>query len=418
MRQSLLFCKTKKESPKTAETVSHRLLIRADFIDQLASGIYSFLPLGYKVLKKIEKIIREEMERIGGQELFLPTLQPKEIWKKTNRWEKMQPPLFKLKDRHKKEFALGPTHEEVITKLAKGRIQSYKDLPILLFQIQNKFRNELRFTGGLLRTREFLMKDLYSFHKDEKESENYFKKVLRAYDKIFRRCGLKTIKSEASGEAFTEKGARTYEFQVQTEVGEDRIMFCKKCKFARSPEIAKAKDEGLCPNCKRKLEKINTIEIGHCFNLGKKYSKAFNLYFVDGDGKRKLVTMGCYGIGLGRLMASIVEVHHDEKGISWPIGVAPFQVHLIPLLGKKVNSQVKRLYRDFQAKGIEVLFDDRADITPGEKFADADLIGIPFRIVVSEKTLKRNSIEVKKRSEEKTKLIRIKQLPRFLNNLC
>jgi len=411
MLQSKLFATTKKEASKEAESISHKLLVRADFIDQLASGVYSFLPLGSKVLKNIEKIIREQMLKIGGQEVFLPTLQPKEIWKKTSRWQNMKPPLFKLKDRHKREFALGPTHEEVITKLAKGRMQSYKDLPLYLFQIQNKFRNELRFTGGLLRTREFLMKDLYSFHKDEKDLENYFEKVLTSYEKIFKRCGLKTIQSKASGEAFTERGAKTYEFQVPAEGGEDKFFFCEKCRFAVSSESASQK---FCPRCKKKLEKINAIETGHCFQLGKKYSKGFDLYFIDETGKRKLVTMGCYGIGLGRLMGTIVEIHHDKKGIIWPIEVAPFKVHLIFVPGKKVKKEVQRIYKILKEKEIEVLFDDRIDISPGEKFAEADLIGIPIRLLISEKTLKINSVEVKERKKKKAKLIKIKRLSQFL----
>lgn len=415
MLQSKLFLKTKKEAPKEAKAISHRLLVRADFIDQLASGVYSFLPLGFKVLKNIEKIIREEMEKIGGQEIFLPTLQPKKIWQRTGRWKKMKPPLFKLKDRHKREFALGPTHEEVITKLVRDRIQSYKDLPLYLFQIQNKFRNELRFTGGLLRTREFLMKDLYSFHRDQKDLESYFEKVLASYEKIFKRCGLKSIKAEASGGAFTEKGAKTYEFQVPAKSGEDKIVFCKKCGFARSFALSGSK---ICPNCKNKLEKLNTIETGHCFELGEKYSKAFNLHFIDENGQRKLVIMGCYGIGLGRLMGAIVEIHHDQKGIIWPEEVAPLQVHLIFVPGKKVKAQAQKIYKKLKAKGIKILFDDRKDITPGEKFAEADLIGIPYRIVVSEKTLAKNSLEVKKRSQKRARLIKIKKLPKFIKNLC
>ena len=288
MRQSQLFSKIRKGRLKKAEAISHQLLIKADFIDQLASGVYSFLPLGYRVLKKIERVIREEIERIGGQEVFLPTLQPKEIWQRTGRWENMKPPLFKLKDRHKKEFALGPTHEEVITELVKDRIQSYRDLPTYLFQIQNKFRNELRFTGGLLRTREFLMKDLYSFHRIEEDLARYFKKVLVAYDRIFKRCGLKATKSLASGGAFTEKGATTYEFQVPTAVGEDEAFLCKKCKLAVSSEIVEPEKDQLCPACKRKMQSINCIEVGHCFELGDKYSKSFDLYFLDRKGGRKI----------------------------------------------------------------------------------------------------------------------------------
>jgi prolyl-tRNA synthetase len=416
MRQSQLFYKTEKETPKTAEIHSHQLLIRADFIDQLASGVYSFLPLGCRVLKKIEDIIRDEMEKIGGQELFLPTLQPKKIWKKTGRWESMTPPLFKLKDRHKKEFALGPTHEEVITNLAKGRIVSYKDLPIYLFQIQNKFRNELRSTGGLLRTREFLMKDLYSFHRDRNDLIKYFQKVLKSYDKIFKRCNLKAIKSQASGGAFTEKEATTYEFQVPSVTGEDKIVFCKKCKLAKNYDLVKGKKTKVCPNCKGKLEEVSTIETGHCFQLEEKYSKALDLYFFDKAGKRQLVTMGCYGIGLGRLMGTIAEVHHDEKGIIWPMEVAPFLFHLVLVGGKKAKVKGFKVYKELQSKGIDVLVDDREKVSPGEKFAEADLIGVPYRIVISERTLKKDCAEIKRRGKRQTKLVKLNKLIQFLKS--
>ena len=418
MKQSQLFSKFKKESSKDTKASSHQILVRADFIDQLASGIYSFLPLGYKVLKKIEKVIREKMEKIGGQEVFLPTLQPKEIWQKTGRWENMKPPLFKIKDRHKKEFALGPTHEEVITKLVNDRIQSYRDLPAYLFQIQNKFRNELRFTGGLLRTREFLMKDLYSFHQNEEDLAKYFKKVLGAYDKIFHRCGLKAIKSLASGGAFTKKGATTYEFQVPTEVGEDRVFFCKKCKFAISSETVNSGKAKLCPACKKKMQIINTIEVGHCFKLGDKYSKAFDLYFFDKRGERKSVVMGCYGIGLGRLMATIVEINHDKKGIIWPREIAPFLISLVPVENNPIIKKAsQKLYQDLQKEGFEVLYDDREDKSPGEKFIDCDLIGAPYRIVLSEKTLKRNCVELKIRKKEKLRLVKIKTIKRLLKSI-
>ena len=416
MKQSQLFYKTLKEAPKTAEIISHKLLLRAGFIFQLAAGIYEFLPLGWKVHKKIENIIREEMEKIGAQEVFLATLQPKEIWQRTDRWEKMAPPIFKLKDRHRKDFALGPTHEEVITQLAKLKIQSYKDLPLYLFQIQSKFRNEMRPSGGLLRVREFLMKDLYSFHSSEEDFENYFEKVANSYEKIFQRCELETIKSEASGGPFTEVGAKTYEFQIPAPAGEDKILFCQKCEYAINLETAKIRN--ICPKCKGKLKKKNTIEVGHIFSLGTKYSKALNLYFIDKDGFKKPVIMGCYGIGLGRLMGTIVEIHHDQKGIIWPKEVVPFLIHLIQIEHNfRVKKVAEKLYQNLQKKDLEVLYDDRAEKTPGEKFADADLIGIPYRIVVSEKTLKKDSVEVKKRSEKKIKLIKIKQLPRFLNKI-
>ena len=223
MRQSKLFYKTLKKSPRAGGIASHELLLRGDFISQLASGIYTFLPLGHRVYQRIENIIRQEINSIEGQEIFMPTFQPKELWQKTGRWSNMDPPLFKIKDRHKKEFALGPTHEEVITDLVRDRIQSYKSFPLILYQIQNKFRNEMRFTGGLLRAREFIMKDLYSFHSDNKDFEKFFNKVLKAYDKIYKRCGLRAVKSEASGGVFTKE--KTYEFQVLSDIGEDRIIY-------------------------------------------------------------------------------------------------------------------------------------------------------------------------------------------------
>jgi len=420
MRQSKLFCKTSKIAPKEAEIISHKLLLRGDFISQLASGVYNFLPLGYKVHKKIEEIIRQEMNAIGGQEVFLPTLQPKEIWQKTDRWDHMDPPLFKLKDRHKKEFALGSTHEEVITAIAKSHIQSYKDLPLALYQIQNKFRNEMRFTGGLLRTKEFIMKDLYSFHKDEEDLNDYFDKVLLAYDKIFRRCGIIAIKSEASGGVFTKE--KTYEFQVVSNVGEDKIILCKKCNFAVNLEVAQKKIGDKCPKCDGKLTRENTIEVGHTFRLGKKYSQAFNLYFTNEKGKKQIVVMGCYGIGLGRLMTTIVEIWHDKKGIIWPKEVAPFAVHLLKIKNqnakiKNIDSFSEKVYNDLQKAKIEVLYDDREDKSPGEKFAEADLIGIPIRNVISEKTLRKNCVEMKKRNEKKIKLIKITNLIEALRNL-
>ena len=412
MRQSRFFYKTVKKAPKEAETASHKLLVRADFISQLASGIYSLLPLGYKVHKKIENIIRQEMAIIGGQEVFLPALQPKELWQKTDRWKHMEPPLLKIKDRHGREFALGSTHEEVINDLVKSRVQSYKDLPFYLYQIQTKFRDEMRSTGGLLRTREFVMKDLYSFHSDEKDLEKFFNKILVAYGKIYKRCGLDAVKSEASGGVFTK--AKTYEFQVLTGVGEDKVIFCSKCNWAANLEIAKVKAGQKCPNCKSKLIKSNAIEVGHTFRLGTKYSKPLGLYFIDKKGIKRPVVMGCYGIGIGRLMATIAEINHDEKGIIWPKEVSPFQIHLIQIeTTPGVREEAEKTYKILQEKGIEVLYDDRKDKTPGEKFVEADLIGIPYRIVISNKTLEKNSVEIKERDRKRARLIRTSDVKNF-----
>jgi len=426
MLQSQLFYKTLKKVPKETEIISHQLLVRADFISQLASGIYSFLPLGYRTHQKIADIIREELNLIGGQEIFLPVLQPKELWQKTNRWKNMEPPLFKIKDRHKREFVLGPTHEEVVTDLLKSRIQSYKDLPLALYQIQTKFRDELRFTGGLLRTKEFVMKDLYSFHAGQADLEKFFDKVLVTYNKIYKRCGLNALKSEASGGVFTKE--KTYEFQVLTEVGEDKVIFCKNCKWTTNLEVARVKTGQRCPKCKKgKLIRSNSIEVGHTFCLGTKYSEALGLYFIDKKAAKKAVVMGCYGIGIGRLMAAIVEINHDNKGIIWPKEVAPFYVHLIQInptgsrsMRQENSAKVKRvsekLYQDLQKDKIEVLYDDRNDKTAGEKFAEADLIGIPNRIVISEKTIKKNCVELKKRENDKIELIKINRLLKILES--
>lgn len=406
MKQSQLFAKTKKQISKEAETISHKLLLKGDFIEQVASGVYSFLPLGWRVHRKIEQIVREEMNAINGQEVFLSVLQPKSLWQETGRWNDFKPPLFKLKDRHKKELALGPTHEELFTDLVRKRIQSYKDLPLYLYQIQTKFRNEIRSTGGLLRVREFVMKDLYSFHTDEKDLFNYYKKVEEAYLKIFKRCGLKVIPMEA--ESGSIGGSISHEFAVIAKTGESKIFICPKCKWAISGE--KKGKSNLCLKCKSVLRKENCIEASHSFNLGTKYSTAMSALFIDKDGKKKPMVMGCYGLGLGRLMATIVEIYHDKNGIIWPKEVAPFDIHLIAIENsKKVKNQAAKIYNSLQKQGFEVLYDDR-DETPGIKFVEADLIGIPLRVVVSQKTLKQNSLEIKKRGENKVKLVKIKNI--------
>jgi prolyl-tRNA synthetase len=403
MYQSSLFSKSRKNPPKDAVTISHRLLAKAGFIDQLASGIWSFLPLGWRVHQKIENIIREEMNAIDGQEVFLPTLQPKSLWQETNRWSKIDPPLFKTRDRHNREYGLGSTHEEVITDLARKNIKSYKDLPLAVYQIQTKFRNEMRATSGLLRTREFMMKDLYSFHQDEKDLDKYYQKVCLAYEKIYQRCGLRTIKVEAS--SGTIGGDVSHEFMVLAETGEDKILICQKCGWAANIEIGREK---LCPKCKARLEQKSCIEVGHVFKLGLKYSQVMKANFVNKENQEKPIVMGCYGIGLGRLMAAIIEVHHDKNGMIWPKEIAPFDVHLLELsLNKSVRNLCKSVYKELQKNNIEVLYDERSE-SPGIKLKDADLIGIPVRLVISEKT--GGKVEVKKRDEDKIELVEMKKL--------
>jgi len=408
MRQSQLFTRTIKEAPKEEISINARFLTQAGFIDKLMAGVYSFLPFGFLVLKKIEEIIRQEMNKIGGQEILLPALHPKANWQQAKRWGYSE--MFKLKNREGKDFSLGWTHEEIITPLVRKFISSYKDLPVFIYQIQDKFRDELRVKSGLFRGREFIMKDLYSFHADEKDLDRYYEIVKRAYFRILKRCGLEkqTFLTLASGGNFSKY---SHEFQTLTPAGEDEIYICSKCRLAVNKEIIK-EEKNQCPNCGNKnLEIKKSIEVGNIFKLKDKFSRAFDFKFKTRDGKEKLALMGCYGMGLSRLMGAIAEVYHDNNGIIWPEEVAPFQVHLISLMGTKRESE--KLYRDLlkqKGRRIEVLYDDRDDKSAGEKFAEADLIGIPLRVVVSEHTLQKNCVEIKRRSERKTKLIKIKEI--------
>lgn len=412
MKQSKLFSKTKKDLPEEIKAASHRWLLKGDFIDQLSSGIYSFLPLGQRVHNNIVELIRKEMNKIGAQEVFLPSLQPKELWEETDRWDNMAPPLFKVEDQHEREYALGSTHEEVITDLARERIESYRDLPRAVFQIQNKFRNEVRATGGLLRTREFVMKDLYSFHATEKSLDNYYEDVKEAYFRIFEKCNLDATAVEAESGAIG--GSKSEEFMIESLSGEDKVLVCKNCDFGANVE--KVGELGQCPECGGSLEEKNCIEEAHAFYLGDKYSKEMGATFVDKNGNEKPLLMGCYGIGVGRLMATIVEVNHDDQGIIWPMEVAPFQVHLLQLSDdKKVERIAKRVVKSLQEVGIEVLYDER-DKSAGEKFVEADLIGIPYRLVVSEKSLEEDSVEVKLRVEDETELISTDKITEEIKN--
>ena len=402
MKQSKLFSKTKKQAPKDTQAISHKFLIKADFISQVSSGIYNFLPLGWKVYKKIENIIREEMKGVGGEEIFMCSLIPQRLWVETKRWTEIDPPLFKVKDRHNKMFGLGPTHEEIITDLIRKRVKSYKDLPFSLFQIQNKFRNEMRPTGGLLRTREFIMKDLYSFHSSEKDLKSFYEKVKKAYFRIFKRCGLKSICVEA--DPGTIGGKSSHEFMVVSKDGEDKIVICPKCNFGSNLE--KAGKVKKCPECGSILKIKKAIEVGHIFALGTKYSEAMGANFTDKSGSSHPIIMGCYGIGLPRLLSVIVEVNHDQEGIVWPKSVAPFDIHLVALENSnQVKKVSEKIYKDLQKSNIEVLYDDREEKTAGQKLIDTDLIGIPWRIVVSERSLSKNCVEVKKRDKKKVSLI-------------
>jgi len=403
MKQSQLFTRTLKEIPKDETNYNAQVLLRAGFIDKVAAGVYSFLPLGWRVLGKIRDIIREEMETVGGQEINMPAFAPKENWAATGRWESLDI-LFKISASDKKEYALNPTHEEVVTPLAKKFIYSYRELPFAVFQIQTKFRNEKRAKAGLLRGREFLMKDLYSFHASQEDLDQYYEQVIGAYTRIFERVGLGdlTYLTFASGGTFAKY---SHEFQTISEAGEDLIYVCDKCRLAINKEIIS--EQSTCPQCGNSdLKEMKASEVGNIFKLGTKYSEPFNLNYQSADGEKKTVIMGCYGIGLSRIMGMIAEICHDDRGLMWPMNVAPFRVHLLSLTQ---NEQAQKLYDELQQAGIEVLFDDR-DVSAGEKFADADLIGCPYRLVVSEKSLQAGGVEFKKRQEKDFKIININEI--------
>ena len=555
MRFSKLFGKTLRQTPSEADTISHQLLVRAGMIAQEAAGIYSYLPLGWRVLRKIENIIREEMDKSGGQELMLPVLQPLELWQQSGRYISFGKCLFTLTDRKQHKLALGPTHEEVITDLVHRYVQSYRDLPLLLYQIQTKLRDEPRPRGGLLRVREFIMKDLYSFDTDEVGLDESYQKMSQAYKNIYARLGLRILMVEADSGAIG--GKESHEFMVITEHGEDKILSCPNCGYAANVEkaqfakigtknetplpleeiatpgtqtieevasfvgvpanrtlkavfyfantqfvfaiirgdlevnetklanalgcselrlatesevseaglaagfaspigikgvkvvaddsitlgsnfivgankpgyhfknanyprdfqvdlmsdIALARAGDGCPRCGSDLSSTQGIEVGHVFKLGTFLTERFDASFLDRNGTSKPIIMGCYGIGLGRLLAAIIEQNHDDKGIIWPLSVAPYQVYLCPLHSDKpmVASTAERVYQELQTEGIEVLLDDR-DESPGVKFNDADLLGIPLRLTLSPRTLKNQSIETKWRAEQQNQLLALENL--------
>ena len=560
MRFSKLFGKTLRQAPAEAESVSHQLLLRAGMIAQEAAGIYSYLPMGWRVLKKIENVIREEMDEAGGQELMLPVLQPFELWQQSGRYLSFGKSLFTLTDRKEHTLALGPTHEEVITDLVHRYVQSYRELPLLLYQIQTKLRDEPRPRGGLLRVREFIMKDLYSFDADEAGLDESYQKMSQAYRDIYARLGLPALMVEADSGAIG--GKDSHEFIVVTETGEDEVIYCSNCGYAANAEkaqfdktaepvipsepnnllsleeiatpeaktiqevagfvgvptsqtlkavfyfadgefifaiirgdlevnetklrnalkcselrlategevneaglvagfaspmgvkgvkvvaddsltsgfnfivgankpgyhlrnanyprdfhvdlmvdIALTRSGDSCPRCRGKLSSARGIEVGHVFKLGTFISERFGASFLDNDGKSQPIVMGSYGIGLGRLLAAIVEQSHDDKGIIWPLSVAPYQVYLCPLHLDKlaVLSAAEKIYQELQKESIEVLFDDR-DESPGVKFNDADLLGIPLRLTLSPRTLKNQSVEAKWRMEKEAQLLPLDNL--------
>ncbi len=398
MKQSQLFTRTLREAPRDEEVINAQLLIRAGYVDKLMAGVYSYLPLGLRVLRKIERIIREEMDAIGGQELLMPVLHPKQIWETTGGWKNIDV-LFKLKSRTDKEYALGQSEEEVVTPLVMQYVHTYQNLPLMVYQIHWKFRDELRAKSGILRGREFHMKDMYSFHESQEDFDRFYEIAKQAYFRRYERTGLTAKATEASGGSFSEK--ISYEFMVLTEAGEDDILYCDACEYCVNQEIAKNKEGSSCPKCSRGvLNRAKASEVGNVFDLGQKYGRDFKLTFLGRDGEKHYPVMGCYGIGLTRLMGVIVEKFHDQSGIIWPESVAPFAAHLIALQG----TDGEAVYQKLCAAGVDTLYDDR-DESPGVKFTDADLIGIPWRLVISTKT--GDKIEVKRRGEKDAKLMSI-----------
>jgi len=408
MLQSKLFSKTTKNLPEGEEAKNAQLLIKGGFINKSSAGVYSLLPLGLRVLNKINNIIREEMNAIGGEELLMPALIQRKYWEQSKRWD--TDVVYKTgasKKQGELEYGLGWTHEEVIAAIAVNFLQSYKDLPKAVYQIQAKFRAEARAQGGLLRGREFLMKDLYSFHADTEDLNRYYEEVIRAYKKIFKRCGLRALVTEASGGAFTKE--YTHEFQVLNPAGEDTIYYCEKCDFSQNQEIY---DASRHQGCAGKVASGRAIEVGNVFKLGTRFSEAFNLSYLDSSGKKHLAVMGSYGIGPTRVMGTVVEEYNDTSGIIWPETIAPCKAHIV-FLGDslKVKKEGDNLYKMLAGRfgNGEVLYDDRA-AAPGEKLKDADLLGMPWRLVVSEKTIAAGKIELKKRDSFQSKLLSEKQV--------
>ncbi len=406
MKMSQLAFRPEKTPPKDAETVNHKLLVQAGFVRQLMAGVYTYLPFGLLTLRKIEQVIREEMNAIGGEEVLMPLLHPAEIWKTSGGWDGVDV-LFKLKSRTDKEYALAQSEEEVVTPLMKEFIQSYRDLPKSVYNIQWKFRDELRSKAGILRGREFLMKDMYSWHETQEDFERFYKVVKGAYKKIFDRLGLSSKVTEASGGAFSEKVS--YEFEVLTDAGEANILYCDSCDFCVNVDDIQTYKEGdKCPRCGNdKLRPALASEVGNVFDLSQKYVRAFDLTYVDQNGEKHYPIMGCYGIGISRTMGVIVEKFHDDKGIIWPENIAPFKVSLISM--NETAEKAAEIYKSLTNVGVEVLWDDR-DVSAGVKFADADLIGNPYRVVVGQKSLSMGGVELKKRNEEKTEIIPVEEI--------
>lgn len=406
MRQSQLFSKTRKEAPKDEVAKNAQLLIRAGFVHKEMAGVYSMLPLGLRVLEKINNIIREEMNRVGGQEVLLSALQSKELWEQTNRWnDEVVDNWFKTKLKGGSDVGLGFTHEEPLTQIMRSHVSSYADLPKAVYQIQWKFRNEERAKSGILRGREFLMKDLYTFSATAEEHAAIYEKIAAAYARVYERLeiGDRTYRTFASGGVFSKY---SHEFQCLADVGEDTVYVHREKRIAVNKEVLEPGVLADLGVSEQELTEEKAIEVGNIFSLGTRFSDALGLFYKDASGHDKPVVMGSYGIGCTRLMGVLAEILSDEKGLVWPQSVAPFAVHLLSLPGGNADvvAEADRHYEDLKARGIEVLYDDRS-ARAGEKFADSELIGIPKRIVVSEKTMQEGGLEITDRTSGTTSFI-------------
>ncbi len=411
-QQSKLFGKTRKDISADEVSTNAKLLMRAGFIEKNMAGVYTLLPLGFRVFKKIENVIRAEMNSLGAQELLMPVFQDKEVWSQTGRWQdKVGGVMYQFQDSSGKDLGLGPTHEETIVDLVKRQIKSYKDLPVFVYQIQNKFRDEPRAKSGMLRTREFFMKDLYSFTRSAEETAKFYQLAHDSYLKIFKILGLTAFSVEASGGSMSKKFS--HEFMVVTSAGEDQTLYCTKCGWAQNMEIAKLKVGDACPNCATVLEVATTVEAGNIFDQETLFTEKMGAVFTDQDGKQKPIYMGAYGIGLGRAMGTIVEASHDDKGIIWTPQATPYEAHILLISDKpEVRASAEKLAADL-AVSYDILFDDR-DASAGQKFADADLIGIPVQIIFGDK--RAPQVEYKLRATGASEVVDISAISKIMTD--
>ena len=407
MQFSKILLPTLKDAPQEAEVISHKLMLRAGMIRKVASGIYTWLPLGLKVLRKIENIVREEMDASGAQEVFMPMVQPRELWEETKRWDKMGPELLRIKDRHDRDFCLGPTHEEVITDVIRSTVKSYKELPLNIYQIQTKFRDEVRPRYGIMRGREFLMKDSYSFNMDEDSLQETYLTMRDTYKKVLERMDLEYKISAADSGAIG--GDSSEEFHILADNGEDTIAVSDTSEFAINTELLLKDGEDIkslegkpSPDGKGTIQIKKGIEVGHIFKLGEIYADSMKANVLNNEGKASTLFMGCYGIGVSRLVAAAIEQNNDEKGIIWPHSIAPYDINIIAIgydKNEEIASASNDLYFQLKEMGYEVLLDDRKD-GYGTKIKDSELIGIPLNIIIGKQFIENKEVELKSRSGE------------------